>query len=293
MALILDFAVVIILILAAVAGWHKGFLKYIISSVGTVTAIIIAFLLADMFAPTVYEKWVQTHVTDFIQEKIDNFDIVTVVSKEIKNCGYDIRFSDKELDMALSSDGDISAKLAELAGKKGESASESENLKADMENFFETRFPDTFNKFFTGIDTKKLGDGVEYTKNQAYDVVRALAGNDTELGARYIENNLARPFVTVVVRIIMTILLFIIISIVVKILLKMTGIFDYVPIVNSINKFFGVITGLIKGGLYLAIISIALAVLIESAGDSFDVINTKIINETYLFRHLFYLFYDI
>lgn len=122
MALILDFAVVIILILSVASGWNKGFLRYIVSSVGTIAAIIISFLLADIFAPTVYEKWIQPEVRDFIEEKIDKFDVSNVVAKEIKDCGYNLKLSDKELDTALSSDGDISLNLAKLAGEKRQKA---------------------------------------------------------------------------------------------------------------------------------------------------------------------------
>ena len=293
MALLLDFAVVIILILTAAAGWNKGFLRYIVSSVGTVAAIIIAFLLADILAPTVYEKWIQPDVRDFIEQKIDDFDISNVVAKEIKDCGYDVELSDKELDKALRSEGDISQKLAELAEKKGESAEIAEKLRADMEKFFETRFPDKFNKIFTGIDTQKLGDGVDYTKNQAYDVVRALADNDIDKGSSFIEYNLVRPFVTVGVKILLTILLFVVVSIVVRILFSIAGILNYVPVANSFNRLLGMLAGIIKGGLYLIVISFGLALLIESAGDSFNNFNTKVIDETFLFRHLFYLFYDI
>ncbi|MDE6149778.1 MAG: CvpA family protein [Ruminococcus sp.] len=293
MALLLDFAVVIILILTAAAGWNKGFLRYIVSSVGTVAAIIIAFLLADILAPTVYEKWIQPDVRDFIEEKIDDFDISNVVAKEIKDCGYDVELSDKELDKALSSEGDISQKLAELAEKKGESAVIAEKLRADMEEFFETRFPDKFNKIFTGIDTQKLGDGVDYTKKQAYDVVRALADNDVDKGSSFIEYNLVRPFVTVGVKILLTILLFVVVSIVVRILFSIAGVLNHVPVANSFNRLLGMLAGIIKGGLYLIVIAFGLALLIESAGDSFNSFNLKIIDETFLFRHLFYLFYDI
>ena len=88
-------------------------------------------------------------------------------------------------------------------------------------------------------------------------------------------------------------MLFILVSIVVRILFSIAGILNHVPVANGFNRFLGMITGLIKGGLYLVIIAFGLAVLVEAAGDSFNSFNTKIIDETFLFRHLFYLFYDI
>ncbi|MDO5124883.1 MAG: CvpA family protein [Ruminococcus sp.] len=293
MVWILDCAVIIILILTALVGYKKGFVKYIISSIGTITAIIIAFLVADMIAPTVYDQWVRSHVRDYVEEKIERFDVTDVVAQEMKKCGYDVEISDNELANALRSDGDISAKIGELAEKKGESSSLAKELKSDMEKFFETRFHGTFNRFFSGIDTQKLGNGIQNTKNQAYDIVRSLAADDKQLGAKYIEDKIVRPFGLVIVKIILTIVLFVLLSIVVKILLNITNVFYHIPLVNGVNRFFGFIAGLAKGGLYLLIIAFAIALIIESCGDSFDMINTKIIDKTYLFRHLFYLFYDI
>lgn len=293
MVWILDCAVVIILILTALVGYKKGFVKYIISSIGTITAIIIAFLVADMIAPTVYDQWVRSHVRDYVEEKIENLDVTDVVAQEMKKCGYDVEISNNELANALRSDGDISAKIGELAEKKGESSSLAKELQSDMEKFFETRFHGTFNSIFSGIDTQKLGNGIQNTKNQAYDIVRSLAADDKQLGAKYIEDKIVRPFGLVIVKIILTIVLFVLLSIVVKILLKITNVFYHIPLVNGVNRFFGFIAGLAKGGLYLLIIAFGIALLIESCGDSFDMINTKIIDKTYLFRHLFCLFYDI
>lgn len=293
MALILDIAVVIILILGAIIGWKKGFAKYIISSIGTVTAIVIAFLIADSIAPTVYEKFLQEPVREHIEKRLEKFDVVSVVAKEIKDSGYDVDISDKELEKALSSKGDISKGIAQYANKTGDTSADENKLQSYLENFFATRFPGEFNTLFSGIDTQKLGDSVNNTKNQSYDVVRALAENDTKLGAKYIEDSFAKPFNVVIVKIILTILLFIIISILIRVLLSVTGIFDHIIVVNGINKFFGLVMGLIKHCALILVAVFALSVLIKTAGDSFSLINTRIINETYLFRHLFNLFYDI
>lgn len=293
MALILDFAVVIILLLGAVIGWNKGFLKYIISSIGTVTAIVIAFLLADSFALTVYENWIQEPLRENIEHRLQDFDVVDTVSKEIGYCGYDVNISDKELKAALSSDGDISEKLAQFAAKNDKGELDTEKFRADMDSFFETRFFGKLNKLFNGVDTQKLGDSVEHTKNYSYDIVRALADNDKKLAADYIEDNLAKPIVVIIVKIVLTIVLFILISILIRILLKITGIFDHVVLVNGINRFFGLITGLIKHLALVIIIAFAVSVVVKSSGDSLQAINTEIIDKTYLFRHLFRMFYDI
>ena len=149
MVWILDCAVVIILILTALVGYKKGFVKYIISSIGTITAIIIAFLVADMIAPTVYDQWVRSHVRDYVEEKIESFDVTDVVAQEMKKCGYDVEISNNELANALRSDGDISAKIGELAEKKGESSSLAKELQSDMEKFFEKK---VFLKMFVKVN---------------------------------------------------------------------------------------------------------------------------------------------
>ena len=56
MAYFFDGAVIMILIVTALTGYCKGFVRYVITMLGTVAAVLVAFLIANMSAENVYNK---------------------------------------------------------------------------------------------------------------------------------------------------------------------------------------------------------------------------------------------
>ena len=54
MAYVFDGAVIMILIVTALTGYCKGFVRYVITMLGTVAAVLVAFLIANMSAENVY-----------------------------------------------------------------------------------------------------------------------------------------------------------------------------------------------------------------------------------------------
>ena len=54
MAYFFDGAVIMILIVTALTGYCKGFVRYVITMLGTVAAVLVAFLIANMSAENVY-----------------------------------------------------------------------------------------------------------------------------------------------------------------------------------------------------------------------------------------------
>lgn len=288
MEILLDISAAVILIVTALIGWKKGFIKYLVGSLGTVAAIVIAFLVADMAAPSVYEKFAQKPVRDYISQKIENIDVVDMISEELKNSGYNVNVSGDQIKKVIDNNSDISKALADLSSKTGQQA---DNLEKYLDDFFEKRFPGEFNKVFTGIDTQKFSDGAEYTKAQAYETVRALADNNNDKGAEYIENHVVKPFALVAVKIVLFVILFILMSIAVKLILAAAGVFDHVPVANGANKLLGLVAGLLKGALYLLVIAVCFSVLVKSSADSMSKINTQMIDKTVLFKHFFYFWY--
>lgn len=288
MVIVLDITVAVVLILTSIIGWNKGFIRFLVGSLGTIAAIALAFLLADIAAPSVYEKFVQKPVRDYISQRIEHIDVVDMISQELKNSGYNVDISDEQIKSVLEQNGDIVKALTDMSEKTGQQA---QKLEIYLDDFFEKRFPEKFNKAFTGIDTQKLSDVAKYTKDNAYETVRALADNNTQQGAEYIEQHTVKPFAVTAVKIALFIALFIVMSIVVKLILKAAGVFDHIPVANGANKFLGLIVGFAKGILYLSVIALCFCVLIKSCGDSMNQINTTLIDKTVLFKYFFDFWY--
>ena len=284
MTIFFDLLTLIILALTVITGYKKGFLKYILGTVGTIAVVIIAFLATDIFAQDIYESFVQPSVVDYISEKVEKIDVAQMVSDEIKDKGYEVNLSEEQINQMLKSDGDISKEISQKVQSNSEKA---QALESDLNEFFEKRFAGNLGIDFKDLDFDKFGESVDYTRNMSYDTVRALAKGDTETGAKYLEQNLVRPFAMVIVSITLFIALYVVLTIVLRIVLNLTGILDYIPVANGINKFLGIAAGLLKGALYVGLIAYIISYVIETTGDSILKINIEIIDKTMIFKYFF------
>ena len=278
----LDVLVVAVLAITTINGYNKGFVRYILGTLGAVAVIVISFLVTDIFANEIYESFVQPPVTDYIAEKIEKISVSEMLKEDMAEVGFEIDISDDRLNEMLASDGDISKEISKEANSE-----DARELEKELNIFFEKRFPNSLNNIFGKIDFSKIGEKAEYSRNMSYDTVRALAEGDTELGAMYLEQNLVRPFAMALVNILMFILLYVVLSIVLRIVLGVTGVLDYIPLANGLNKFLGIMAGLLKGFIYLALIAGALGFVIEATGDTIINTDREIIEKTILFKYIF------
>ena len=271
----LDVLVVAVLAITTINGYNKGFVRYILGTLGAVAVIVISFLVTDIFANEIYESFVQPPVTDYIAEKIEKISVSEMLKEDMAEVGFEIDISDDRLNEMLASDGDISKEISKEANSE-----DARELEKELNIFFEKRFPNS-------LDFSKIGEKAEYSRNMSYDTVRALAKGDTEIGAMYLEQNLVRPFAMALVNILMFILLYVVLSIVLRIVLGITGVLDYIPLANGLNKFLGIMAGLLKGFIYLALIAGALGFVIEATGDTIINTDREIIEKTILFKYIF------
>lgn len=285
-SIVLDAVVVLVLALSAVIGYNKGFLRYVLGFLGTIAVIIASFFAASIFTDFIYDNYVQQSVVDYIDGKISDISVSEMVSDEMKDAGYNVSLSDNQINELLKSDGDISKEISKEAEKAGKSI-DSGKLEKQLNDFFENRFAGKLGSVFTNINMEKLSDSLDYSRNMSYDIVRALAKGDNQLGAKYIEQSLVRPIVNILVKIVLFIVFYLLLSIILKIVLKITGILNHIPIANGINKFFGLLAGLAKGLLYIALMAYVIGLIVDASGDSLNKINTEIINKTTLFRYIF------
>ena len=110
MAYFFDGAVIMILIVTALTGYCKGFVRYVITMLGTVAAVLVAFLIANMSAENVYNKYFKTQLITSLENAAEQTDLSKLVSNELKNEGVDIDLSDEEIKNVLSGAGTLAEK---------------------------------------------------------------------------------------------------------------------------------------------------------------------------------------
>lgn len=73
-----------ILIVTALTGYCKGFVRYVITMLGTVAAVLVAFLIANMSAENVYNKYFKTQLITSLENAAEQTDLSKLVSNELK-----------------------------------------------------------------------------------------------------------------------------------------------------------------------------------------------------------------
>ena len=75
MAYVVDGVVILILVIAAIIGYHRGFLQSLVQVVGCVAALVLAVTLSSPIATYVFDNWlaegVETHLAETIEETVE------------------------------------------------------------------------------------------------------------------------------------------------------------------------------------------------------------------------------
>lgn len=293
MAFALDIAVIFIVISTAIIGYCRGFVRYAIKMLGTIACIIIALIVSDILAPSIYDSFVVPKLQERIAEQMQDFDVTATIKSEMKKKGYDVNISNKEIKEALNSAENVSHSLTELAKSKGLDEKSAKSFKEDIDNYLENDFISVISEKVGIENIQQFQDSNEYSKGVINDMIRAFASDDNYKGAEYLTDALMKSFMITIVRFILFIIILIISESILAIVFAIAGIFDRIPIINGVNKFFGLAAGLVKGALYLSLLAFIAATIVKSAGNELGGfrLNTKVIDQTYIFKYIFYIFY--
>ena len=258
MAYFFDGAVIMILIVTALTGYCKGFVRYVITMLGTVAAVLVAFLIANMSAENVYNKYFKTQLITSLENAAEQTDLSKLVSNELKNEGVDIDLSDEEIKNVLSGAGTLAENTEKLLVSKG-----------------------------TDLDTaKQKGEELsEYIHS-----VKALSeGGRT--GAEYLEKNIFRPIALTFIRLCVFMTVYVLMEIVIRLILRLSGVFTRMAGLTAANRFAGMALGLCKGGLYLVLIAFMVCTVINATENKLPKFNSAVFENTYLFSYFFDILY--
>ena len=278
MAYFFDGAVIMILIVTALTGYCKGFVRYVITMLGTVAAVLVAFLIANMSAENVYNKYFKTQLITSLENAAEQTDLSKLVSNELKNEGVDIDLSDEEIKNVLSGAGTLAENTAQ---QKGEELSE----------YIHSVMPQKLSEKLEGNKLgKSLSKAVKFTAEQIDEAVKALSeGGRT--GAEYLEKNIFRPIALTFIRLCVFMTVYVLMEIVIRLILRLSGVFTRMAGLTAANRFAGMVLGLCKGGLYLVLIAFMVCTVINATENKLPKFNSAVFENTYLFSYFFDILY--
>lgn len=294
MSYALDAAVIMMVLISAAVGYYRGFVRCAIKMLGTLVCVVLALIASELAAKPVYDNFIADKIESGLEERLKSYDFVSVVRKSFEESGVSLDLTDEQLKTALTDSGSIPAAVSRIAEQNGAGSESAQKLEEEMKDFLDNEFA------FKTLERLGIDDAGELSKNlklsdgMKYDIVRTMADGDSSAGAEYITSALIEPLALILLRCVLFIIILIIAESVLAIVFAIAGVFDKIPVANGLNRFFGLVCGLVKAAIYLALIGFACSAAVKAAGSAAGInkLNIEIIDKTYIFRYIFYLFYS-
>ena len=117
-------------------------------------------------------------------------------------------------------------------------------------------------------------------------IISSNSGLEIDTAVSSITSGIVEPIITILIRIIVAILLYIIFAFFIKMLSKLFKNVNKIPIVGSLNKFLGIVLGLLKGALIAMLVCIIFNTILGFSGGGLFGITNQTLNSTYIFSFL-------
>lgn len=119
-------------------------------------------------------------------------------------------------------------------------------------------------------------------------LVSIIDSADTDNITHRITDDIVKPYLLVPIRALIFVILFVIIFVVLKLLSNLIKGVNKLPLIGGINRFLGAIAGIAEGAVVIFLICIFVQVIITLTGNDLIFLNTMTIDETSIFRRIYY-----
>ena len=294
MAILLDAAVVIIFVVTCITGYVMGFFKYAAMMLRTVATIIIAGLIAFSFATPAYNAFARDKAVKSIEEKIEKIDIVSIMETDLRKKGLPLKVTNDDLREVVLADGDVVKNMRSMMGNKGVDISVVNKVIGDFENYLDNELFGKILKLTSDTQNGKnsfMNIGLENERKELVKFVKLLIPTDKHAAAMKIEENYVRPFGKLIAGAIVFVIAAVIVFAALIVVIKITDLLSKIKVVSAANSFGGLGLGVLKGIAYVLVIAYVLSLIVEESKDQLGKLNTTIIDNTYLFKYFFRIFY--
>ena len=294
MAILLDAAVVIIFVVTCITGYVMGFFKYAAMMLRTVVTIIIAGLIAFSFATPAYNAFARDKAVKSIEEKIEKIDIVSIMETDLRKKGLPLKVTNDDLREVVLADGDVVKNMRSMMGNKGVDTSVVNKVIGDFENYLDNELFGKILKLTSDTQNGKnsfMNLGLENERKELVKFVKLLIPTDKHAAAMKIEENYVRPFGKLIAGAIVFVIAAVVVFAALIVVIKITDLLSKIKVVSAANSFGGLGLGVLKGIAYVLVIAYVLSLIVEESKDQLGKLNTTIIDNTYLFKYFFRIFY--
>lgn len=265
---LLDIITVLLIIIITFWGYKKGILQMVISLAGFFAAAALAGFVSNVTYEYVYFKVVQPSVMEYIQTEADKLSEEYSQEKLLEKFGIvlpDDEETDEQTDLTNDEiSGKLNSIFKEYCGRITES------LKGVI--------PDEI-----------LESADRYLEENRLDRETAL-GNTEDIkssAVTLIESEIVRPVMLTTVKNVLFFITFTVVCIIISVLLRAVKIIRKIEAIKKPDSFFGGVLGFIYSVLTIMAISLLCSIFIKLTANENSVLNTDVIEKTYIFKHAY------
>ncbi len=206
-----------------------------------------------------------------------------------------MKVTNDDLRQVVLADGDVVVNMRNMLGSKGVDSAVVNRVSKDFEDYLDNELFGKILKLTSDNQNGKnsfMNIGLENERKELVRFVKMLVPSDKHKVAEQVEENYVRPFGKMVAGAVLFVITAVVVAVALTIVVKVAGLLSRIKVVSAANSFGGLALGVIKGAAYVLLIAYVLSLIVDSSKNQLDKMNTTIIDNTYLFKYFFHLFYN-
>lgn len=277
-ALVYDAVAALIIVICAAAGANKGFVKMMVMFLGYIICFAAALFISRSAAPMLYDSYLKEPITTAVEKEITEASetIKEKIRSIIAEYGYNADNSeiDDFIDRVNSTEnGDIADEILKYIPENSKTGLTKEEINVKLKELTDIVVP----RILPSAD-EDMGDK---------QLLRSVLGEPSEAAA-YIEENFIRYEAVYLLRSLLFFVIFGAAMTIVRRLSRASSAVKKIPLVGTANTVLGGAAGLIEAGLYIALITALLRIIIGLSGNIIPFVNTETIDNTVFYRYIYY-----
>lgn len=283
-----DAAAISVLLVSIYLSGKRGFSKTVVITIGYILSLTAAAIFSGRAADLIYDKCVKQRCEAQIMNALENVNMPQKTKVYIESLGYGIKPEDTSIAEIFGIGGDVNEQIYEYVNSlENRPVDDYETFSAKLsEGFGEmtgTLIGEEMNRYAASEAAKLIGGDPKGFG----EALRLIQIGDRSKAAAYIAENYTADAVKDIIKVFCFItILFILTTAIKAISHKLGGI---KPPGDISDHILGGVLGAAEGLMIIFLCAAAVRILVVLGNDEMLLFNSKIINETSLFRHIYRL----
>lgn len=286
-----DALIIGIALISLYVGAKRGLMRSVVLVVMTVISFGISWLGCEVASPVIYERFLKEPISAALEDASSKTDPISVVTSSISSGGYGVEMTGDEIRGVISKTGDFFKNIAGEIKNNGANESEETIGEGMEESVTETMLNALIGDVVSPAVLEEILESVSGAENSIRSAVDVFLGGDRHATADVMESVVIAPAVKLILKGIIWSLLMIILLFISRFVARAFQRVNRIPIIGPVNVILGGALGLLESAVFIYVIAQLVRLVCYLTSNSLMFMNTETVQQTYLFKYLFY--YDI